>query len=410
MNLKRTEQIWLKPNKQLGSLCHIAKNLYNEANYIVRQEFINNGKCVSYYELDTMLRDSENAKLLPAQTRQQLLKQLDRNWKSFFKAIKVWSKDKTKFNDKPNLPKYKKKDGEHSLIFTNQNCKIENGMIHFPKKINLDLEVQTRIKNEDMQQIRIIPKGFGYVLEIVYNKEVNPTALNKERVVSIDIGMKNLVTVSNNIGKKPFVVKASVPKSDNQYYNKEYAKIMHNFDKYGQKTSKKLNRLLCKRNRKINDFFHKTTRCIMDWCVDNDIGIIVIGYNKNWKQQINIGKKNNQHFVQLPFYKLINQLQYKAEELGIDTTKQDEAHTSKCSFLDNESIEHHNNYVGKRTSRGIFKSKKNILINADVNGALNIGRKAIPNAFSKEMADEIEDVGLHPFKYNVLKKETLNYF
>ena len=157
-----------------------------------------------------------------------------------------------------------------------------------------------------------------------------------------------------------------------------------------------MQRLIDKRDKKIKDYFHKTSRKVMDYCVLNDIGKVVIGYNPEWKQSCHLGKRNNQNFVTIPFHKLIKQLEYKAEEKGIKVIKQEESHSSKCSFLDNELIKHHNKYQGKRISRGLFKSQKGIIINADVNGGYNILKKAFLNAFT---ADRIEGVGLHPTRW-----------
>ena len=152
------------------------------------------------------------------------------------------------------------------------------------------------------------------------------------------------------------------------------------------------------RNKKINDYFHKTSRKIIKYCILNDIGTVVIGYNPDWKQHCQIGRRNTQNFVTIPYYKLIQQLGYKAEEQGITVIKQEESHSSKCSFLDNESIEHHDKYLGRRITRGLFKSQQGKIINADVNGAYNILKKAFLNAVE---ADRIEDVGLHPTRWRL---------
>ena len=397
MQVRRTEQIWLKPNKEISRLCHLSKNLYNEANYIIRQEFINNGKCMGF-GVDEILRTSENAKQLPAQTRQQILRLLDKDWISFFRAIKIWKKEKHKFLGRPRLPRYKRKEGEHLLIFTNQICKIKDGIIRFPKKCNFNLEIKTRIKNEDLRQMRIIPKGYGYVLEIIYNKEINPQELDEKRIISIDLGLRNIITMVNNIGKKPIVVKGGVIKSINQYYNKKKAKIQSQPGICNRKKSRRLYKLENRRDRKINDYFHKTSRFVISWCQKNNIGVLVVGHSKDWKQDIDLGRMTNQNFVYIPFGKIVKQLQYKAEEGGISVILQEESHTSKRSFLDSESIEHHEKYLGKRKSRGLFKSAKNIIINADVNGAYNIMKKAIPNAYTSVKANGIEGVALHPVK------------
>jgi putative transposase len=403
MRVKRTEQIWIKPNEDISSLAHISKNLYNEANYLIRQEFFKTGRWIRYYDLNKKLKESENYRSLPAQTAQQVLRLLDKSWKSFFKAIKVWSKEPEKFKARPKLPKYKKKDGEHILVLTNQQCKIrEDRSLKFPRL--LGLEVKTRLDKEtNLREVRIIPKGIGYIVEIVYEKEVNPEEedLDENRIAGIDLGVRNLVTVGNNIGEKPIVVKGGICKSINQFYNKEIGRIQRTYESQKIKMGKKSKRLFDKRNRKIKDHLHKVSRFIVDYCSQNDIGTLVIGNNEEWKQNANIGKRNNQNFVQIPFSLLINQIKYKAEEKGINVILQEESHTSKCSFLDDEYIGHHEKYVGKRFKRGLFRSAKGIIINADVQGAYNIIKKAIPKAFARVEADEIEGVGLHPLRYYI---------
>lgn len=405
-NVIRTEQIWLSPNKTLSNLCHLSKNLYNQANYIIKN--VEQGKWIRYANLNKILkRESENYKALPAQTSQQILKRIDKSWTSFFRAIKAWKKHSDKFLAKPNPPHYKKKNGEHILIFTNQQCLIKDGVLMFPKKVGL--EVKTRLADDtNLREVRIIPKGVGYVAEIVYQKEEEIKEKDQSRIVGIDIGVRNLVTIVNNIGLKPIVVKGGVAMSINQYYNKEKARVQSVYALQGIKNGSKMNNLSVKRERKLNDYFHKVSRFVVDWCIKYEIGQIIIGHNDNWKQRVNIGRKNNQTFVQIPFDKLIQKIAYKAEEVGITLKEQEESHTSKCSFLDNEPIEHRDNYLGKRIKRGIFRTAKGILINADVNAGYNIVRKVVSNAFAKAEADGIEGVALHPLCYDVTNKEIIN--
>lgn len=347
-----------------------------------------------------MIKTSEHYQQLPAQTAQQILKILDRNWKSFFKALKVWGKDKSKFLGKPKPPKYKTKNGEFMLVFTNQQVKLKAKVLQFPKKVGL--EIKTRLADTtDIREVQIIPKGIEYILEIVYNKELIPNHLNTNRILAIDLGMNNLITTVNNNGLVPFVVRGGVIKSINQYYNKKRARLQSIYDRQGIKIGKSLLKLTKKRNNKINDYFHKSSRRIIDYCVNNDIGTIVIGYNLEWKQKCRLGKRNSQNFVAIPFYKLIYQLGYKAKEQGIVVLRQEESHTSKCSFLDDEPIEHHASYAGNRISRGLFRSQTGTIINADVNGAYNILKKALPNAFRASKADGIEVVGLHPTRWKL---------
>jgi putative transposase len=326
-----------------------------------------------------------------------VLKILERNWKAFFSAIEAWKTDKTQFHSKPKLPGYKPKNGEFLLVFTNQQVKIKNNVLCFPKKVGIG--VKTRLADlTDIREVRILPKGVGYVLELAYKKYFQLKPLNSNNFISIDLGVRNLITTVNNNGKKPFVIKGGVVKSINQYYNKVRARLQSIYVRQGIKTGKTLQKLTNKRNKRLIDFFHKTSRKIIEYCVMNNIGTIVIGYNLNWKQQCRIGKKNTQNFVSIPYYNLIQQLEYKAEEQGILVVKQEESYSSKCSFLDNELIETHDKYLGCRVTRGLFRSQKGTIINADVNGAYNILKKAFPNAIP---ADGIEDVGLHPTRWRL---------
>jgi len=382
----RSEQIWLQQNKTLRKLCHLSKNLYNQANYIVKNA--EEGNWIRYNELDKILNGkgsnpSENYKQLPSNTAQHILISLDKSWKGFFTAIKEWKIHPDKFNAKPNPPHYKKKNGEYILVFTNRQCKIKEGVLTFPKK--LGLEIKTRLSDEtNLREVRIIPKGVGYVCEIVYEKEVDVKEKDRNRIIGIDLGVKNIVTIVNNIGLKPIVIKDDGRgiKSINQYFHKKEAELQRIYDKQGIKTGEKLEILEAKRGRKKHDYIHKLTRFIVDWCAKHDIGTIIFGYNPEWKQNVNIGRRNNQTFTQIPHMEIINKTTYKAEERGIEVKEQEESHTSKCSFLDNEPVEHHDNYVGKRITRSLFKTAKGIIIHADVNAGYNIVKKATPEAFS----------------------------
>jgi transposase len=238
VSLTRTEQIWLKSSKNLSRLCHLAKNLYNEGNYLIRQEFFKNGKWIHYNSLYHAIKTSENYCQLPAQTAQQVLKILERSWTSFFRAIKTHKKDKSKFLGRPMLPNYKPKNGEFMVVFTNQQIKLQAKMLKFPKKV--ELEVKTRLTDDtNLREVRIIPKGIGYVLEIVYHKIIVLKPLNKNNFLAIDFGVRNLITAVNNNGLKPFVIKGGVIKSMNQYYNKERARIQSTYDRQGIKIGKK---------------------------------------------------------------------------------------------------------------------------------------------------------------------------
>ena len=391
--MRLTEQIQMKKRGDFSCLCYLSKNLYNLANYYVRQEFFYLDNWLRYYDLWFILKDKEPYKKLPSQTAQQILKLLDKNWKSFFNSMKEWKIHPEKYQGRPKPPKYKKKKGEFIVVLTNQQCRIKNGYLHFPEKVKLS-PIKTRIKNL-LHQVRIIPKGLFYNLEIIYSKEIDNLNLNKDRFIGIDLGISNIVTIVNNVGLKPTIIKGSIVKSVNQFYNKRIAELKSIKDKQGIKfETNRLQRITAKRNNKINDIFHKISRKVINYCIENNFGTIIIGYNRAWKQKVNMGKINNQKFVQIPFFKLISQIKYKSELFGIDIIIDGESFTSKCSFLDKEPIKRHKKYMGRRVNRGLFKSKKGILINADVNAGYNIIKKVVPNAVS---ADGIEGVGLHPY-------------
>ncbi|PYB68791.1 transposase [Thermoplasma sp. Kam2015] len=399
MKTMRTEQIFIRDNGVISRMCHVSKNLYNQVNYILRNQFFNREKLSSYgtlakqFSKPSDIEENNNFQKLPAQTAQWTIKKVKESWNYFFRALKTYKKHPELFDGIPKPPKYKNKDGEFILIFTNQQCSIDNGILKFPKI--MDLEVKTRLDdNTDLREVRIIPLGVGYNVEIVYVKEISDVSeLSPKRIQGIDIGVMNIVTIGNNISEKGIAVKGGVLKSINQYFNKELSRLRSISDRQigSREMTKKERKLFMKRNRKIKDIMHKLSRSIVEYALSRKIDTIVIGHNDGWKQSVDIGKKNNQNFVQIPFNMLIQQIKYKAEEKGINVMIQEESYTSICSFLDNESIEHHNTYMGKRIKRGVFQSANGTLIHADLNASYNTIRKAIPEAF-----DGIEGIGLYP--------------
>ena len=397
ITLNRIESTYIKPDPDLSHWCHMAKNLYNEANYIVRQEFIHNGVWIRYYDVWSELKDtSKNYGELPTNTAQQILRLVDKAWKGFFVTIKEWKEHPAKFLGRPKLPHYRPKDGEFVLPFTSDQVRHKDGSIKLPKKIGV--EVKTRLeKGTNIRGARIVPQGVGYYLEVIYNREVPEPPVESARIAGLDLGVNNLVTIGTNIGIEPIVVNGGVVKSWNQFYNKKKARLRSVLDRQGQKGSRQLDQLYLKRKRKFRDYFHKTSRMIIDWCVQHDIDTIVIGHNDGWKQNVRLGKRNNQNFVSIPFGMLIGQLEYKAEDVGIRVVLQNEAHTSKCSFLDNEPVCHREEYAGRRIKRGLFRASDGRLINADLQAAYNIVKKAFPNAF----ADGIEGIGVCPRRLSV---------
>ncbi len=372
-------------------VCFLSKNLYNYANYIVRQEFIKSSKdkelgivehanYINYYSINkTFISEKQIDYIsLPRKVSNQTLMLLDKNWKSFFSSIKEYKKNKNKFIGRPKLPKYLNKNDKFITIYelgSISSKEIKNNIV---KLSGTSIKIKTRQTN--IKQCRIIPRGNHFVIEIIYEKEEKKLLNNNGRYCSIDLGLNNLATVGSNV-IKPIIINGRPLKSINQFYNKK--KSYYQSKLTNKKTSKKINKLTNKRNRKIEDYLHKSSRYIINHLVSNDINTLVIGNNKGWKQEINIGSKNNQNFVSIPHNKFISMLRYKCQLEGIIFILNEESYTSKCSFLDGESIEKHEIYCGKRINRGLFKSADGFLINADLNGSLNILVKAVPDIYFK---------------------------
>ncbi len=369
--------------KQIDKLCFMSKNLYNYANYIIRQEFIKNRKWIRYNELDKIIKiqNKELYENIPNASSQQILMILDRNWKSFFRAIKDYMKNKDKFLGRPKLPKYKDKiNGRNVFILTGQQCPIKNGFVHFPKKTKLS---PIKTNQKELKSLRIVPFKNVYKIEIIYEKEnIKHENLDMNKWLSIDLGINNLCAITTNVSNlRPIIVNGKHVKSVNQFYNKTVATVKSELKKVNKKDwSHKLDIINLKRHFKIEYEFHCISKFVVQYCIQNDIGNIVIGYNKMWKQEIELSKVVNQKFVYIPYESLINKITYKAQLNGINIQTNEESYTSKCSSLDCEPIKKHETYVGKRVKRGLFKYS-NGLVNADVNGSLNILRKVIGNDF-----------------------------
>ena len=405
MKLRRVERhVVNRGNKNfsaIDSICLKSKNLYNYVNYILRQSFIHTNKLPSEYTLLKKFHNRHNEVYydLCGNTNQQCIKNLYENWKSFFKSIKDWCKNKSKYLGKPSLPKYKDKDGRNIVVFTYSDSRIKEGYLYVNKKSQI-IPIKTNIKNEDYQQVRLIPQSNCYVVEIVYNTETIDLNLNKENYLSIDVGVNNFATCYNSHDNKSFIVNGKVLKSYNQYYNKKRALLLSYLK--DKKTSNKLKKLDQKRNSKINDFMHKASRAIINYCIKYNIGTVIVGHNKNWKQEANMGKRNNQNFVSIPYNKFIQQLQYKCENFGITCIVTEESYTSKIDHLAMEEMHKQENYLGKRVKRGLFKSSKNKVINADLNGAVGILRKVIDEFSFQKIVNR--GFVINPVKINILTK------
>ena len=384
-------------DKRFEDVCHKSGLLYNYVLYQVRQGIFS-GKYLKEYDLSTKLgrEDQSDFRNLPCGVSQQVVKQVFQNIKSWMKLKKDYEKNPSKYDSRPKLPKYKKGKKQNMLVFTTCTCRIKNWYIHFAKDIVKP--IKTNIGENKLCQVRIIPQATCYVVEVIYEKKEIDLQLNKSNILSIDLGLNNLCTCINNVGVKPFIVNGRVIKSFNQWYNKTKAKRMSYIGDKG--TSRYLRFLNNRRSFWIDDKIHKISRWIINFCINNNIGNIVIGLNKGWKQDIDLGKKSNQKFVEIPFSKLIDKISYKGRLIGINVQTTEESYTSKVDHLAFETLEKHDVYLGKRKKRGLFQSSVNKLLNADVNGAIGIGRKVFGDSFVKEIIDS--GLAFNPIKVNIL--------
>ena len=378
--------------KELSNALWRSKNLYNSTTYAVRQYYFQNRKYLSYYQVQNLFQTSHQPdyEALPRKVSQQTMRMVDQNFRSFFASIKS-SKVKN-----PKLPHYLKKDGKFLLTYTSQAVsakELKNKGVVVPSGLNV--AIPTKVKFEELNQVRVVPRLDYIVVEVVYTVNEKPLKADNGRYAAIDLGIDNLATLASNIdGLQPLIISGKKVKSTNHYYNKHLAKAKSLLEKRnkGQKSSKRTRKLTLKRNNKIKDYLHKASKSIVNQLVSNDITTLVVGKNDGWKQDTNLGRKNNQNFVQIPFNLFVSMLVYKCKLQGITVLQQEESYTSKCSFLDGESICKHKSYVGSRIHRGLFKTASGLLINADVNGSLNILRKCKPKAF----ADGVQGVVVHP--------------
>lgn len=370
----------------IDEYCHLSKNLYNHGNYLIRKKLSESRKWPRYDELDKILKaDAEfpDYKAMPsAQCAQQTLRVLDRNWKSFFAAIKDYEKDKSKYLDRPRPPKYLKKDGKFELLLTSQDCRIKDGKVVFPKSFDgfvVNTKCTTRTDFVKLNQVRLIPKQHYFVIEVVYKVKCIDALPDNGRYLGIDIGVNNLATCVVSDGSFGFIINGRPLKSMNQFYNKKKAAVQAELSKTSnRKRSNRLSQLDTKRNFKINDYMHKASRKIVSYCVANGINTIIIGKNKGWKQHVNIGKRNNQTFTQIPFAQFISMIEYKAKERGIAVVTTEESYTSGTSFIDDEKPVKSNYNKSRRIKRGLFRSNDGTCINADLNAAYQIIKKVIP--------------------------------
>lgn len=405
MLVQRTEQHIIdrqsKWYKMLEEKCHIAKNIYNHGNYLVRQEFTKNGKWIRYIEVEKLVKN--NAEYPDywewdlANSGQQVLRRLDKNWKSFFASIKDWKKNPSKYKGMPKLPKYLKKDGLTEFALTTQQVRLKNdNLIHFPKSMN-GFTIQPQFIYDErfaqFNQCRVVPRNDRIIVELIYTISIPDFIKEQGTIGSIDLGLDNFVTFVDILGNKPIIINGKGLKSCNQYYNKLIAQTKSELDKNGNLGySHLLYSITNKRNDKIKHFMDTVSKYIIENCMNLGIKTIVIGKNDGQKQNSKL-----KNFVQIPYNLFIQKLAYKCQEVGIELILTEESYTSGTSFLDDELPTKENYNSDRRIKRGLFKSNDGKLINADVNAAYQIMKKVFRDAVKPA------DIGLvmNPVRVNL---------
>ena len=368
----------------LDAMFRTSNNLYNQALYVFRQRLEADGTWLWYGDLDKIMKTTPNLegqcnyRLLKAQCSQQILKVLDRNIKAYCKSIKDWKTNPGKYRGMPKLPNFRKRGGMFNMYYTNQSCSIKDGKLRLSKDLFLDIPQWDKYKDRIFKfcQCNLVPEPDSVKVEIIYETDAKPPSLDASRCASIDLGIDNLATMATPEGCEIF--SGRFLKSYNVYFNKTLARLQSVKDLQGIRgITKRIRRMYNKRDRYIDDAFHKISRQIVDTLVQQNVGMLAVGYNAGWKNNVCMGRKNNQKFVQIPFARLTSYLKYKCELSGITFVEHEESYTSKCDALALEPICKHEAYLGKRKRRGLFQSSVGKCVNADLNGAWNILRKVV---------------------------------
>lgn len=387
----------------LKELCQYSNNLYNVALYNIRQYFFNEKQFLTYESNYHECKGNENYTLLQAGVAQQTLKVADRSFKSFFNLLKKCKTGDYRYHD-VKIPHYRKKGGYFNLILSTNAISVVNGYFKLPisreyRKLHPDMEdilipYPERLNGAELKEVRICPYDNGkyFKIQYVYHWYKEETLVNPDNIMAIDLGVENLATCVSNI-ETPFIMDGRKLKSINQYWNKEKTRLQSIAMKQGMRTTHQINRITTKRNNCVNDVIKKTARYIINNCIEHQIGTLIVGYNKDFKRSVNIGKINNQNFVQIPLGNLRQQLEFLCWTYGINYIEQEESYTSKSSFIDGDILPEYKaeqpylgQFSGKRIHRGLYQSKDGIVINADVNGSANIGRKCKQNFTFEELS------------------------
>ena len=397
--------IQVSKNLQLIKWLKDSRAIYDKALFILRQAYFstkdqdkivtpNYNRLYNLVKTEQVYKDSN----LDAPVKAQIIRQVSNNWSSFIKATIAYKANPNKFLGRPKMPKYLYKNSDYNILIIDRNrlrnIDYKNNIVCLPKFKGYKIHLPKELDIDSIRQISVQIFYRKIKINIIYQEEDSVIKnLDYNSAIGVDIGLNNLCAITSNDKELSFVIKGSALKSMNQFYNKTLAELKSNLEKFnkGQKTSRRIQSLNLKRKNKIDDYLHKASKKIIDICLENKIGRIVIGHNKGWKQKIDLGKRTNQNFVQIPFNRLIDMLKYKASEKGIQVETTEESYTSKIDHLSFEPLCKQENYSGQRIRRGLFKSGIGKVLNADINGAIGILRKA--NAVLDEQLLFLQDRG-----------------
>lgn len=374
----------------LSALCRLSKNLFNVALFECRQYFFAERKRLTYESNYHLCKLNENYRLLNTDIAQQTMRVVDRSMKSFLgllKAISIGHCDQ-----KPKLPNYLPKEGYFPLIIPRIKLRSD-GTFAVPMSQQFKREygevritLPERLKDKKIKEVRIHPKyqARWFEIEYIYEDEKIEASVDGKKAIAIDLGVDNLCACIDSDGHQ-FLIDGKRLKSINQWYNKRNAGFQSKKERLGIKSfTTKQARLYQWRNNCVRDYLNKAARLIIDHCLKYQIGKLIVGYNPGIKQEINIGKSNNQNFVQIPFWQLRSKLEALCSRYGIEYTEQEESYTSKASFYDRDEIPVYNadnpskhKFSGKRIKRGLYQTKSKHLVSSDINGSANILAKCI---------------------------------
>ena len=381
---------------ECDNLTFLAKNLYNATLYYQRESFFNKD-FKNYYDVNRVFvrSNQKDYRALPTKVSNHILMLVDKSFKSYFALVR--KKVNGDYSRDVRIPKYLNKTSGRCVVpYTREALSLKNE--GFVKLSKTNIVIKTKLPRKDIKAARIVPRGNHFVIEILYKATVRPSKSDKpKRVAFVDPGLNNLITVASNCFN-PLIFNGKPLKSINQLSNKNIAALKSKLSERGLRTSSLLQSVYAKRTNRLTDLLHKITTQLVNHLDSHNIDTVIFGHNIGQKQDINLGKVTNQNFVQIPFTQLMQLLKYKCEIRGIRFIETEESYTSKCSFLDEESICKHSSYQGKRVKRGLFETSNGKLINADVNGSLNIGRKYLTkvNLYTKQLHEDLIKFMVNP--------------